>query len=197
MLQVLLLLLGGLGLAAFLDVWAGHDIPILFFLALSGSLVSYVYSAPPLKLKRNGWVGNYAMGVSYICLPWWSGQILFGNLTTETVELTLMYSIAGLGIAIINDFKSIKGDTELGLQSLPVAFGIDTAKWISIGAIDITQIAVAGYLLGAGKPHFASILLGLVIPQVVFQFMYLLRDPVKYDVMYQVVHNHSLCWVFW
>ncbi|KAK9168099.1 hypothetical protein Syun_000239 [Stephania yunnanensis] len=185
MLQVLLLLLGGLGLAAFLDVWAGHDIPILFFLALSGSLVSYVYSAPPLKLKRNGWVGNYAIGVSYICLPWWSGQILFGNLTTETLELTLMYSIAGLGIAIINDFKSIKGDTELGLQSLPVAFGIDTAKWISIGAIDITQIAVAGYLLGAGKPHFASILLGLVIPQVVFQFMYLLRDPVKYDVMYQ------------
>ncbi|KAK9159121.1 hypothetical protein Scep_005695 [Stephania cephalantha] len=125
------------------------------------------------------------MDGSEIMLWEWSGQILFGNLTTETVELTLMYSIAGLGIAIINDFKSIKGDTELGLQSLPVAFGIDTAKWISIGAIDITQIAVAGYLLGAGKPHFASILLGLVIPQVVFQFMYLLRDPVKYDVMYQ------------
>ncbi|KAK9124540.1 hypothetical protein Sjap_014142 [Stephania japonica] len=122
----------------------GHDIPILFFLALSGSLVSYVYSAPPLKLKRNVWVGNCAMGVSYICLPWWAGQVSFGNLTTETMELTLIYSNAGLGIAILNDFKSIKGDTELGLQqSIPVAFGIDAAKWISIGAIDITQIAVA------------------------------------------------------
>ena len=29
-------------------------------------------------------------------------------------------------------------------QSLPVAFGEETAKWICVGAIDITQISVAG-----------------------------------------------------
>lgn len=29
-------------------------------------------------------------------------------------------------------------------QSLPVAFGPETAKWICVGAIDITQISVAG-----------------------------------------------------
>lgn len=29
-------------------------------------------------------------------------------------------------------------------QSLPVAFGAETAKWICVGAIDITQISVAG-----------------------------------------------------
>ena len=27
----------------------------------------------------------------------------------------------------------------MGLQSLPVAFGIDTAKWITVGTIDVTQ----------------------------------------------------------
>lgn len=32
-------------------------------------------------------------------------------------------------------------------QSLPVAFGAETAKWICVGAIDITQISVAGMLL--------------------------------------------------
>ncbi len=30
------------------------------------------------------------------------------------------------------------------LQSLPVAFGIDTAKWICVGSIDVTQLSVAG-----------------------------------------------------
>ncbi|KAF5750809.1 chlorophyll synthase chloroplastic [Tripterygium wilfordii] len=183
--QIWLLLLGGLGLAGLLDVWAGHDFPTLFYLALGGSLLSYIYSAPPLKLKQNGWIGNFALGASYISLPWWAGQALFGNLTPDIIVLTLLYSIAGLGIAIVNDFKSVEGDRALGLQSLPVAFGAETAKWICVGAIDITQISVAGYLLGAGKPFYALALLGLIIPQIVFQFQYFLKDPVKYDVKYQ------------
>ncbi|EXB99414.1 Chlorophyll synthase [Morus notabilis] len=73
----------------------------------------------------------------------WAGQALFGTLTPDIVVLTLLYSIAGLGIAIVNDFKSVEGDRALGLQSLPVAFGAETAKWICVGAIDITQLSVA------------------------------------------------------
>ncbi|KAF5476288.1 hypothetical protein F2P56_008019, partial [Juglans regia] len=183
--QIWLLLLGGLGLAGLLDIWAGHDFPTVFYLAVGGSLLSYIYSAPPLKLKQNGWVGNFALGASYISLPWWAGQALFGTLTPDIIVLTLLYSIAGLGIAIVNDFKSVEGDRALGLQSLPVAFGAETAKWICVGAIDITQISIAGYLLGVGKPYYALALLALIIPQVVFQFQYFLKDPVKYDVKYQ------------
>ncbi|GJN14126.1 hypothetical protein PR202_gb00909 [Eleusine coracana subsp. coracana] len=137
--QIWVLLLAGLGLGALLDVWAGHDFPIVFYLAVGGSLLSYIYSAPPLKL----------------------------------------------GIAIVNDFKSIEGDRTLGLQSLPVAFGMETAKWICVGAIDITQLSVAAYLFSTGKTYYALALLGLTIPQVIFQFQYFLKDPVKYDVKYQ------------
>ncbi|WVZ98099.1 hypothetical protein U9M48_043578 [Paspalum notatum var. saurae] len=172
--QIWVLLLGGLGLGALLDVWAGHDFPIVFYLAVGGSLLSYIYSAPPLKLKQNGWIGNFALGASYISLPWWAGQALFGTLTPDIIVLTTLYSIAGLGIAIVNDFKSIEGDRTLGLQSLPVAFGMETAKWICVG-----------YLLSTDKLYYALALLGLTIPQVVFQFQYFLKDPVKYDVKYQ------------
>ncbi|KAM0922973.1 hypothetical protein ACQ4PT_005837 [Festuca glaucescens] len=171
--QIWVLLLGGLGLGALLDIWAGHDFPIIFYLGLGGSLLSYIYSAPPLKLKQNGWIGNFALGASYIGLPWWAGQALFGTLTTDIVVLTCLYSIAGLGIAIVNDFKSIEGDRTLGLQ------------WICVGAIDITQLSVAAYLLSTGKLYYALALLGLTIPQVILQFQYFLKDPVKYDVKYQ------------
>jgi chlorophyll synthase len=37
-------------------------------------------------------------------------QALFGTLTPDVMVLTVAYSIAGLGIAIVNDFKSIEGD---------------------------------------------------------------------------------------
>nr|GMC62912.1 chlorophyll synthase, chloroplastic [Ipomoea batatas] len=164
---------------------AGHDVPVIFYLAVGGSLLSYIYSAPPLKLKQNGWIGNFALGSSYISLPWWAGQALFGTLKPDVIVLTLLYSIAGLGIAIVNDFKSIEGDRAMGLQSLPVAFGSETAKWICVGAIDITQLSVAGYLFSVGKPYYALALLGLTAPQIFFQFKYFLKDPVKYDVKYQ------------
>lgn len=31
---------------------AGHDFPTVFYLALGGSLLSYIYSAPPLKVTQ-------------------------------------------------------------------------------------------------------------------------------------------------
>ena len=184
-LQIWILLLGGLAVAYGLDIWANHSTPSVLLLALGGSFVSYIYSAPPLKLKQNGWLGNYALGASYIALPWWAGQALFGQLSWTTALLTLAYSLAGLGIAIINDFKSVEGDKALGLQSLPVVFGIKNASWISAGMIDVFQLMMVGVLILIGQ-HFASvILLLLIIPQITFQDIWLLRDPLAFDVKYQ------------
>lgn len=52
-------------------------------LSVGGSFISYIYSAPPIKLKQNGWLGNYALGSSYISLPWWCGQAMFGELNVQ------------------------------------------------------------------------------------------------------------------
>ena len=78
--QFLTLLAGGLGVAYTLDRWADHEFPTLFCLAVFGSFISYIYSAPPLKLKQSGWIGNYALGSSYIALPWWAGQVIIAIL---------------------------------------------------------------------------------------------------------------------
>ena len=72
---------------------AGHDNPIMLELAVFGSIVSYIYSAPPLKLKQSGWVGNYALGSSYIALPWWAGQVgLRGFCLSSGVPLYCSYN---------------------------------------------------------------------------------------------------------
>ena len=183
--QIWVLLAAGLAVAWGLDLWAGHRTPVLLLLALGGSLVSFIYSAPPLKLKQNGWLGNYALGASYIALPWWAGQALFGQLTWVTALLTLAYSLAGLGIAVVNDFKSVEGDRALGLQSLPVAFGITKASWISAAMIDVFQIAMVIVLIAIGQNFAAVLLVLLIVPQITFQDIWLLRDPVAFDVKYQ------------
>lgn len=183
--QIIVLLLGGIGVAYILDQWANHSFPTITVLAIFGSFIAFIYSAPPLKLKQNGWLGNYALGASYIALPWWAGHALFGQLNLTIIILTLFYSLAGLGIAVVNDFKSVKGDEELGLKSLPVMFGITTAAWICVLMIDIFQIGIAGYLFSIDQKIYATILMLLIIPQITFQDMYFLRDPLKNDVKYQ------------
>lgn len=183
--QILILLLSGLSLGYGLDVWAGHEQPSLLYLTLGGAFLAYIYSAPPLKLKQNGWLGNYALGASYIALPWWAGHALFGKLDWKVAILTLIYSLAGLGIAVINDFKSVEGDRKLGLKSLPVMFGITTAAWICVLAIDIFQAGMAGYLLTIHENIYALVLVLLIIPQIALQNIYFLRNPLENDVKYQ------------
>lgn len=183
--QMWVLFIGGIGIAFILDRWAGHDFPILTCLALGGSFVAYIYSAPPLKLKQNGWLGNYALGASYIALPWWAGHALFGELNWTIVALTLFYSLAGLGIAVVNDFKSVEGDTRFGMKSIPVMFGIDKAAWVCVLMIDIFQAGIAVYLMSIHQNLYAAILLLLIIPQITFQDMYFLRNPLENDVKYQ------------
>ena len=183
--QMYTLLLGGWAAAWTLDQWCEHDWPVVTVLVLFGSYISYIYSAPPLKLKQEGWRGNYALGASYIALPWWAGQAVFGELSLDVMVLTVLYSIAGLGIAIVNDFKSIEGDRQMGLMSLPVAFGVEKAKWICVGSIDATQLAVAGYLRLIGEVGYSNVLLALIFPQIFFQFKFFLPDPIKNDVKYQ------------
>lgn len=104
----------------------------------------------------------------------------------------ILYSIAGLGIAIVNDFKSIEGDRELGLNSLPVAFGVDKAKWICAGSVTLTQLGVAAYLYAIGEPTYAKVLLALILPQIFFQATLLLPDPIENDVKYQAASQPFL-----
>lgn len=183
--QIWLLLLAGIGVAVILDLATGHQNFILTGLAVFGAFLAYIYSAPPLKLKQNGWLGSYALGASYIALPWWAGHALFGTLNWTVVVLTLFYSLAGLGIAVVNDFKSVEGDRAMGLQSLPVMFGVERAALISAVAIDLFQFGIAAYLVYRGEQLYATVLALLVLPQITFQDMYYLRDPLKNDVKYQ------------
>lgn len=50
--QIWVLLVAGLALAGGLDKWANHDVPTVFLTAVFGSIISYIYSAPPLKVRK-------------------------------------------------------------------------------------------------------------------------------------------------
>jgi chlorophyll synthase len=140
-----------------------------FGAAVVGLLLAWAYSAPPLRLKRNGWWGNAACGISYEGLAWFTGAaVMAGGAMPDLRSLILaaLYSAGAHGIMTLNDFKSIAGDRRMGIASLPVQLGPRRAALAAAGTMVLAQALVIALLLDWGRPVHAAAVAGLVLAQV-------------------------------
>ena len=90
--------------------------------------------------------------------------------------LAALYSVGAHGIMTLNDFKSIGGDTALGLRSLPVRLGADRAARLACAVMAGAQVAVIACLLLWGAPAFAAVVL-LMLALQLLAMRRLLGDP--------------------
>jgi chlorophyll/bacteriochlorophyll a synthase len=158
-----------LGLA--LGFWA-------FIATVAAVFLAWAYSAPPLRLKLNGWWGNAAVGFSYEGIAWLTGAaVMLGGLPNGLIFfLAISYSVGAHGIMTLNDFKSIEGDQKMGVRSLPVQLGPERAARLACIVMALPQMAVILMLIILGKPIHAGIITGLLGVQV-WLMGALLADP--------------------
>jgi len=128
--------------------------------ATLGLVLAWAYSAPPLRLKRNGWWGNAACGLCYEGLAWATGAVVMagGALPDlRSLMLAALYSAGAHGIMTLNDFKSIAGDRQMGIASLPVQLGPRRAALAAVGTMVLAQALVVALLLDWGRPGHAAV----------------------------------------
>jgi chlorophyll synthase len=139
-----------------------------FGAAIAGLVLAWAYSAPPLRLKNNGWLGNAACGLSYEGLAWVTGAaVMAGGAMpgASSLLLALLYSIAAHGIMTLNDFKSVEGDRQMGVRSLPVRLGVQGAARTACWVMVVPQLLVILLLLEWQRPLHALAVLLLVLGQ--------------------------------
>jgi len=161
-------------LAATLGTW-------VFWSAALGLLLAWAYSAPPVRLKRNGWWSNTAVGFSYEGLAWVTGAavMLGGDLPEwRILALAALYSLGAHGILTLNDFKAIEGDKQMGLRSLPVQLGVQGAAWAACLFMALPQVLVVWLLVDWGRPLHAAAVAMVVLVQVAMMVRFL-RDPIN------------------
>ncbi len=154
--------------------------------AMLGLALAWAYSAPPFRLKRNGWLGNAACGFSYEGLAWVTGAaaMLGGALPSARIlELAFLYSLGAHGIMTLNDFKSIKGDAQMGIDSVPVLLGPDGAALAACVIMAAPQVVVIGLLTAWGAPIAAAIVAALLIGQLAMMASFI-RTPVEKALWY-------------
>jgi chlorophyll/bacteriochlorophyll a synthase len=165
-------------LAVTLGVW-------VFGATVFGLVIAWVYSAPPLRLKENGWFGNAAVGLCYEGLPWFTAAAAMAVALprVEILWLALLYSIGAHGIMTLNDFKAVEGDRIMGVRSLPVQLGEAAAARFCCWVMAVPQVLVVGLLFSWGKPVHAAIVAVSLLLQIICMRR-LLRDPKKFAPWY-------------
>ncbi|WP_439574786.1 chlorophyll synthase ChlG [Phreatobacter sp.] len=143
-----------------------------------GLALAWAYSAPPLRLKQNGWFGNAAVAFSYEGLPWFTGAAIMATVLPDwrILIIAALYSIGAHGIMTLNDFKAVEGDRRTGIRSLPVALGEDAAARLACAVMALPQIGVIALLIGFGRPGHAAVIAALLAVQVVLMGR-LIADP--------------------
>ena len=147
-----------------------------FCAAVAGLLLAWAYSAPPIRLKENGWWGNAACGFSYEGIAWATGAaVMAGGVMPDSrsLVLALLYSIGTHGIMTLNDFKAVEGDRQMGVRSLPVQLGVQNAARVACGVMIASQLVVVGLLLSWGKPVHAASIAGLMAAQLIMMRRFL------------------------
>ncbi len=146
-------------------------------------LAGWAYSAPPLRLKANGWRGPLVTGLSYEGLAWLTGALVVAGGAALSrpmlVPLALLYSLGAFGIMTLNDFKAIEGDRTMGIASLPVKLGPRRAAHVACLAMIVPQMIVVTIIAVAGMPMRALVVLALVAAQLALMPR-LLRDPERF-----------------
>ena len=174
--------------------WLVH--PLIALYVVVGIINAHLYSANPIKLKKRLWAGNIIVAVSYLVIPWVAGEIAYRpefslRAITPSLIVATLYTIASTGTMTINDFKSIEGDRQVGIHTLPAVFGERKAALIAAVMIDLGQLMAAGYMFMIGEATFGWVTAALVVPQFFLQFS-LVRSPRTMDVRYNAIAQNFL-----
>jgi chlorophyll synthase len=180
-----------------LSVITGYLIhPLIGFYVVIGIVNAHLYSANPIKLKKRLWAGNIIVAVSYLIIPWLAGEIAYNpSFTLSSLQPSLivagLFTLSSTGTMTINDFKSMEGDRQVGIRTLPVVFGETNAARLAALLINLGQLLASGYLFMIGQTTYGIMVGALVIPQFYLQFA-LVKSPSTMDVRYNAIAQNFL-----
>lgn len=160
-----------LSLAASLGPW-------VLGAALVGLALAWAYSAPPLRLKQAGWWGPASVALCYEGLAWFTGAAVMKGAFPDgrVIAVAALYSFGAVGIMVLNDFKAVEGDRQMGILSVPVDLGVANAAWLACVIMAAPQLVVVTLLASWGRPFHATAV-GLSLIAQCALMVHLLKDP--------------------
>lgn len=144
-----------LWLAVVVDEVAVYPLAMIFALG-------YLYSAPPLRLRRFVGVAHLLLAGIAVCVYLYGASPILGNLAFQQINKTALLALALLFFfgAHFKDIKDAEGDRLAGVTTLATLFGASRAYWITGGLLVVAlPVLVVADLLANRPATWAAIAL--------------------------------------
>jgi len=140
--------------------------PVIFLLVIAGSLLSFIYSAPPIRAKRYI-ILNLILNSLGFSLLFLIGFVTLNRHTTfSSIMMTSFFAIFFIPIQIIHQVSHYQEDKEQNISTLYNRYGVKTTLYFIIGSfICLTVLALLITVIGQKNITFfiSTFLLSLVL----------------------------------
>ena len=135
--QVLLITIILYALVLIVSFFASNNPLQTFILFLVASILTIIYSAPPLRTKRLTWGSNLTIALARGFLLIVAGWSLIASVNNiEPWILGLVFGTFIFFLASTKDLGDVKGDKKFNIKTIPVVFGQQfTHRFISLGFV--------------------------------------------------------------
>lgn len=118
-------------LVSFSILIAFKFIPLIpFLIIIMSNILLFIYS---WKLKKSPFIGNFIVSF-FIGLVFIYSSLLIGEFISGIIPFVFAFFLI-LSRETVKDIEDIEGDRQLSARTVPIVFGINMAKWMSIGAL--------------------------------------------------------------
>src|SRR5437764_5670145 len=149
--------------------------PVVAF-ALSGFMLSFAYTAPPLRLKKRG-LGEpdvlVVWGPLMVCGTYYSAV---GHVGWPVLLASLPYGLLCTTVLMGKHTDKIPYDEPLGIHTLPVLFGEARARVLTLAMMVGFYLLVVTAVLAKAMP-WPALLVVLALPRLVKVWPYFRRPP--------------------
>lgn len=102
-----------------------------FWIVVTATLFTFIYSCPPLRTKTRGIWANVTIaiprGVLLKVAGWSCVKTIWG---AEPWFIGMIFGLFLLGASTTKDFADMEGDAQGGCKTLPILYGVRRAAWM-------------------------------------------------------------------
>lgn len=110
-------------------IWLASDRPGLLVIGLTGMVLAWAYTAPPLKLVCRG-LGEGVIFCCWLLVVIGADYVQRGSLSLTPVLAGASFALLVANLLFINQFPDHDGDRQGGKLTLVVRLGPEQAKWL-------------------------------------------------------------------
>lgn len=152
-----------------------------FWLAFAATVITALYSMPPLRTKRLGIWANVTIaiprGVLLKVAGWSAVKTIFG---VEPWFIGGIFGLFLLGATTTKDFADMEGDRRDGCRTLPIQYGVRRAAWMIspsfVAPFLMIPVGVHGGIL-TGDPLLLDLLSLVLVAYGLYVCYLMLRKP--------------------